>query len=66
MPGNQVENYRINKDRKRLEKISQILNRGKNRPEVRVKIEKQDKGLFERTSNSTVLLTEDNKMMLTD
>lgn len=31
-----------------------------------VKFEKADKGLFERTENSTILLTEDNKMLLTD
>lgn len=55
-----------NKDRKKLEKIAQILNKGKNKPEIKVRIEKQDKGLFERTSNSTILLTEDNKIMLTD
>lgn len=55
-----------NKDRKKLEKITQILNKGKNKPEIKVRIEKQDKGLFERTSNSTILLTEDNKIMLTD
>lgn len=31
-----------------------------------VKIEKSEKGLYERTENSTILLTEDNKMLLTD
>ena len=35
-------------------------------PERKVKVEKKDKGLYERTSNSTILLTEDNKVMLTD
>ena len=35
-------------------------------PERKVKVEKKDRGLYERTSNSTILLTEDNKMMLTD
>lgn len=47
-----------------VDKVKQILN--KDIPEIRVKIEKKDKGLFERTENSTVLLTEDNKLMLTD
>ena len=35
-------------------------------PERKVKVMKKDKGLYERTSNSTILLTEDNKIMLTD
>ena len=35
-------------------------------PERKVKVEKKDRGLYERTSNSTILLTEYNKMMLTD
>ena len=35
-------------------------------PDKKVKVIKKDKGLFERTSNSTLLITEDNKLMLTD
>ena len=35
-------------------------------PKANVKVEKGDKGLYERTENSTILLTEDNKMLLTD
>ena len=35
-------------------------------PKANVKVEKGDKGLYERTANSTILLTEDNKMLLTD
>lgn len=31
-----------------------------------VKVEKADKGLYEKTENSTILLTEDNKMLLND
>ena len=31
-----------------------------------VKIEKGEKGLYERTEESTVILTEDNKMLLND
>lgn len=31
-----------------------------------VKIEKAEKGLYERTEESTILLTEDNKMLLND
>lgn len=33
---------------------------------VNVKIEKAEKGLYERTEESTILLTEDNKMLLND
>ena len=35
-------------------------------PKANVKVEKGDKGLYERIENSTILLTEDNKMLLTD
>ena len=35
-------------------------------PKANVKVEKGDKGLYERTENSTILLTEDNKMLLND
>lgn len=35
-------------------------------PKSNVKVEKADKGLYERTENSTILLTEDNKMLLND
>lgn len=35
-------------------------------PEVKVKFEKKDRGLYERTSDNTILITEDNKMMLND
>ena len=48
----------------RLEKIENII--GTKAPKRKVKIEKKDKGLIERTENSTILLTEDNKMVLND
>jgi len=35
-------------------------------PARKVKVEKKDKGLYERTENSTILITEDNKIMLND
>lgn len=35
-------------------------------PKNRVKVEKKEKGLLEKTSESTIILTEDNKMMLND
>ena len=48
----------------RIEKIESIM--GVKAPKRKVKIEKKDKGLLERTDNSTILLTEDNKMVLND
>ncbi len=48
----------------RLQKIEEIA--GMKAPKRRVKVEKKDKGLIERTENSTILLTEDNKMVLND
>ena len=35
-------------------------------PKRKIKVEKKDKGLYERTEESTILLTEDNKMLLND
>lgn len=49
----------------KLDKAQSILN-GQPLPEKKVKIEKRERGLFERTKDSTILLTEDNKLMLTD
>lgn len=49
-----------------IEKIKQIVGDDVEVPERKVKIEKRDKGLLERTENSTILITEDNKMMLND
>lgn len=48
----------------RLEKVEALVNA--KAPNRKVKVEKKDKGIIERTENSTILLTEDNKMMLTD
>lgn len=48
-----------------LENVKNILD-DKPMPERKVKVEKKDKGLYERTKESTILLTEDNKIMLTD
>lgn len=50
-----------------IEKIKEIL--GRDDIEIakrKVKIEKKDKGLIERTSSSDILLTEDNKLLLND
>lgn len=63
-----VENNidKTNKDMSddRLQKIEEIT--GMKAPKRKVKVEKKDKGLIERTENSTILLTEDNKMVLND
>lgn len=49
----------------KLTKVENILDT-QELPEKKVKVVKTERGLFERTSNSTVLITEDNKLMLTD
>ncbi len=48
----------------RLARVEKLVNA--KAPKRKVKVEKKDKGLIERTENSTILLTEDNKMMLND
>lgn len=52
-------------DKDTLSNVKNILD-GQVLPERSVKIEKKEKGLFERTKSSVILLTEDNKLMLTD
>lgn len=52
----------------KIDKVNGILD-GKAEsqyPERQVRIEKKDKGLYERTENSAILITEDNKVMLND
>lgn len=49
----------------KLNKVQDILGVS-DIPENRVKVEKKEKGLYEKTTESTILLTEDNKMMLND
>ena len=49
-----------------LAKIKQIIGKETKVPKRKVKVEKKDKGLIERTDESTIILTEDNKMMLVD
>ena len=60
------ENKELNESKMddRLEKIEGIVNA--KAPKRKVKVEKKEKGLIERTQNSTILLTEDNKMLLND
>ncbi len=67
-----VEEIKENKETKenkdmadeRLEKIEKIV--GAKAPKRTIKREKKEKGLIERTENSAILLTEDNKMLLND
>ena len=49
----------------KLNKVQDVLGVS-DMPENRVKVEKKEKGLYEKTTESTILLTEDNKMMLND
>lgn len=63
-----VENKEINNiedmNDERLAKVEELA--GVKAPKRKVKLEKKDKGLIERTENSTIILTEENKMMLND
>ena len=49
----------------KIEQVKTALDMEKT-PKRKVKVEKKDKGLYERTEESTILLTEDNKMLLND
>ena len=49
----------------KIERVKTVLDIEK-APKRKVKVEKKDKGLYERTEESTILLTEDNKMLLND
>lgn len=55
-------------DNKKIEQVGDLLNNmeGKPMPKQRVKVDKKDKGIIERTENSKIVLTEDNKMVLND
>lgn len=63
-----IENKEKKSDKKmtdeRLDKIEAIV--GSKAPKRKIKVEKKDKGLIERTENSTILITEDNKVLLND
>lgn len=62
------ENNKINEksEMNNIEQLKAIVGDGVKIPKRKVKVEKKEKGLIERTDNSTILLTEDNKMMLND
>lgn len=53
-------------DMNNIEELKAIVGDETKIPKRKVKIEKKEKGLIERTENSTILITEDNKMMLND
>lgn len=71
-----IETPKTKKENKKQRKNKEMVNENKltqleaiagtDIPQPTVKVEKLDKGLYERTENSTVLLTEDNKMLLND
>ena len=65
---NGVENKQINEEQNMntIEQLKAIVGDDVKIPKRKVKVEKKDKGLIERTEDSTILLTEDNKMMLND
>lgn len=63
----QENNKNIKKEEKmdeRLSKIESVIDDKTSKKNV--KIEKKEKGLIERTENSTIVLNEDNKMLLND
>lgn len=62
---NNIENSSEMND-KNLEKVKALVGGEVEVPKRRVKREKKDKGLIERTEGSEILLTEDNKMLLND
>lgn len=73
---NVVSDVAPKKENKKQKKNKEMVNENKlaqmeaivnsDAPKAKVKVEKADKGLYERTENSTILLTEDNKMLLND
>lgn len=55
-------------DSEKIKQVEDLLNNmdGKDLPKQKVKVVKKDKGIIERTENSKIVLTEDNKMVLND
>lgn len=71
MSKNKIENINNNMNVQTLEEINDIinddsLNSSIKKTRKKVKIEKKEKGLFEKTEDSAILITEDNKTLLTD
>lgn len=72
-PSVEPENKQVNEQQtdmnnpiNNIEQLKAIVGDDTKLPKRKVKVEKKDKGLIERTENSTILITEDNKMMLND
>lgn len=65
---NNSKNKKVNEETEmnNVEQLKSIIGDDAKLPKRRVKFEKKDKGLIERTEDSTILITEDNKMMLND
>ena len=65
---NNSENKKVNEETEmnNVEQLKSIIGGDAKLPKRKVKFEKKDKGLIERTEDSTILITEDNKMMLND
>lgn len=53
-------------DMEAIEKLKKAVGSNAKVPSRKVKKEKKEKGLIERTEESTILITEDNKMLLND
>ena len=49
-----------------IETLKNIVDGKAKLPKRKVRVERKEKGLLERTDNSTLLITEDNKIMLND
>lgn len=67
-PSAEKENKQVNEqtEMNNIEQLKTIVGDDTKIPKRKIKVEKKDKGLIERTENSTILITEDNKMMLND
>lgn len=60
------KNDKVEPNMNNIEQLKAIVGEETKIPKRKVKVEKKDKGLIERTEDSTILITEDNKLMLND
>lgn len=66
-PQKENKRQKKNKDMVNENKLAQMESIvGTTTPNANVKIEKADKGLYMKTEESTIVMTEDNKMLLND
>lgn len=64
---NKYNNKHMKNNEENIKMVEDIINdNSKKTLKRKVKIEKKDKGLIERTEDSTIVLTEDNKRLLND